>query len=149
MGRGSDRGACLARQWLVGRHSRQPHLVLRRRRRTRRFQPNIPAALHRLYDTPGVDVYTPGRRYLRLGDRRMVSTDQLYGGQDYQDRAAVGQPQRGRTLLGRLSRHWSAWFRWSARDDLSVSDEMIKGGDFSSTYLTTVPHRPNRNWPML
>ena len=51
MGRGSDRRSCLAGKWLVGRHTRQPHLVLRRRRRPRRFRPNISAALHRLYDT--------------------------------------------------------------------------------------------------
>ena len=66
MGRGSDRRICLAGEWLVGWHSRQSHLVLRRRRRPRRFQPNIPAAIHRLYDTAGVDVYASERKYLRL-----------------------------------------------------------------------------------
>ena len=49
------------------------------------FDQTYLAALHRLYDAAGVDVYAAGRRYLRLEDWRMVGTDQLPGCQDCQD----------------------------------------------------------------
>ena len=69
MGRGSDRGCCLAGQWLDGRRSRLAQLVFRWRRRPRRCRRNIRAARPRLYDIKGMDVYAAGRRYLQLGDR--------------------------------------------------------------------------------
>ena len=90
------------------------------------FNQTYPAALHRLYDNAGVDVYAAGRRYLRLEDWRMDGTDQLPGRQDCQIWGAAGQHRWRRALLDRLSRHRSPWFRRPARDDLPVSGAMIK-----------------------
>ena len=111
MGRGPERGCCLARQWLDGRRSRLPQLVLRWRRRPCRCQRNIPAARPRLYDVTGVDVYAAGRRYLQLGDWRMVGASQLPSFQDSQSWGAARQHRRRRALLDALCRHWSPWFR--------------------------------------
>src|SRR6185369_6020081 len=87
---------------------------------------NIPAARPRLYDLAGVDVYAAGRRYLQLGDWRMVGTGQLPSLQDCQGRGAADQHRWRRALLNGLSRRRSAWFRRPARDDISVSDAVIE-----------------------
>src|SRR6185369_3277398 len=86
---------------------------------------NIPAARHRLYDIAGVDVYAAGRRYLQLGDWRMVGTGQLPGFQDCQGWGAAGQHCWRRALLDGFSRYRSPWFRRPAWDDLPVSSPLI------------------------
>src|SRR4029079_12373578 len=126
MGRRSDRGCRLAGQWLDGGHSRLAQLVFRWRRRPRRCQRNIPAARPRLYDIAGVDLYAAGRRYLRLGDWRMVGTGQLPSFQGGQGWGTASQHRRRRALLDRLSRHGSPWFRRPAWDDLPVPGAMIE-----------------------
>ena len=69
------------------------------RSRPRRCQRNVYAARHRLYDIAGVDFYVAGRRYLQLGNWRMVGAGQLPSFQNCQGWGAAGQYRWRRALL--------------------------------------------------
>ena len=86
---------------------------------------NIPAARHRLYDIASVDVYAAGRRYIQLGDWRMVGTGQLSGFQNCQVWRAAGEHRRRRALLDGLTRHRPPWFRRPTWVDLPLSSPLI------------------------
>ena len=102
------------------------HLVSEQEVLPHRFQPIIPAAVYRLYDTQGVDLYAAGRRYVRLGDGEWLAPINFLVAKIVK---IEGQPV---SIVGGV-RYWmetfrqrSAWLRRSARNDIPISDALIE-----------------------